>query len=75
MAILNLYEPFWCKKTGKNLDSQKWAFQIYLNLLVQKDWKKKLELLFKPVMVCNGLKSNEICTFLDFKKFFEKNIL
>ena len=29
--------------------------------------------LFKPVMVCNGLEINEICTFLDFKKFFKIN--
>ena len=37
------------------------------------DWPKIAILnLFKHVMVCNGLASNEICTLLDFYKFFEK---
>ena len=50
MGILNLFKPFQCKKTGRNLE-----------------WPKLgIPNLFKPVMVCNGLESNEICTFLGF---------
>ena len=45
------------KKTGKNSEWPKLAF---LNS-------------FKPIMVRNGLESNEICTFLDFKKILYKN--
>ena len=50
MCIQNLLKPFWYKKTGRNLEWQKMGI---LNL-------------FKSVMVCNGLESNEICTFLGF---------
>ena len=44
------------KRTGTNL---KWPKMAILNL-------------FKLVMVCNGLESNEMYTLLDFYKFFEK---
>ena len=48
MGILNLSIPFKCKKTGRNLE-----------------WPKLgIPNLFKSVMVCNGLESNKICTFL-----------
>ena len=50
MHILNLFKPFWYKKTGRNLE---WPRLGIPNL-------------FKSVMVCNGLESNEICTFLGF---------
>ena len=44
------------KKTGRNSE---WPKLDILNL-------------FKPVMVCNGLESNEICTFLDLKDSLKK---
>ena len=56
MAILNLFKPFLCKKTGRNLE---WS-------------KLGIPNLFKCVMVCNGLESNEICTFLGFEVKFSK---
>ena len=47
---LNLFKPIWYKKTERNLE-----------------WPKLgIPNLFKSVMVCNGLKSNEICTFWGF---------
>ena len=50
MCILNLFKPFWYKKTVRNLE-----------------WPKlDIPNLFKSEMVCNGLESNEICTFLGF---------
>ena len=50
MGILNLSKLFLCKKTGINLE-----------------WPKLgIPHLFKSVMVCNGLESNEICAFLGF---------
>ena len=66
------------KRLEEFQNSQKWAFQIYLNLLNAKrqrnlEWPKLgIPNLFKPVMACNGVESNKITSFLDFKKFFKK---
>ena len=80
MGILNLFKPFWCKNTGRNLEWPKlsipnlFKFVMVSNGLVSNEictflgfWPKlSIPNLFKFVMVSNGLVSNEICTFLGF---------
>ena len=56
LAILNLYQSFCKKLLEKIWNSHSWPFQFFSdNLSVH-----------ITLSECNSLKSNEICTFLDF---------
>ena len=56
LAILNLYQSFWEKLSENIWNGQKWPFQIFSD-----NFSVHITLI-----ECNGLESNEICTFLDF---------
>ena len=79
----NLEWPFLAiclgKIVGKNLEQPFLAIPNFFLIIFPKktstnsEWPKMgIPNLFKHVMVCNGLESNEMCTLLDFYKFFEK---
>ena len=73
MAIPSLYQSFLEKLSEKKFGMVIfWPFQIYASLL-RKNCQKKIEKIFSdnfsvPITLieCDGLESNEICTFLDF---------
>ena len=63
---------FWKNCQKKIWNGHFWPFQIYASLL-RKNCQKKIEKIFSdnfsvPITLieCDGLESNEICTFLDF---------
>ena len=77
LAIPNLYQAFWEKLLEKIQNSHFWPFQIYTSLFGENCWKKFgtaifglseffLIIFLYTLIECNGLESNEICTFLDF---------
>ena len=56
LAILNLYQSFWEKLSERIQNGHFWLFQIFSD-----NFSVHITLI-----ECNGLESNEICTFLDF---------
>ena len=72
MQIPNLFKSFWYKKTGrfgmaKNGHSELFKHFSYKKTGRNLKWPKLgIPNLCKSVMVCKGLESNEICTFLGF---------
>ena len=78
LAIPNLYQSFWEKLSEKFWYGHFWPFQIYTSLFGKYCQKKFGMASFGhsefsdnfsvhiTLIECNGLESNEICTFLDF---------
>ena len=87
LAILNFYQFFW-EKLLENFEMAifghfKFSPSIWEKLLEEIQNGKKMAVpnfsdnffVHITLIECNGLESIEICTFLDFKKFFEKILL
>ena len=46
LAILNLYQSFWEKLSGKNWNGHFWSFQIYTSLFGKNCWRKFRTVIF-----------------------------
>ena len=72
LAIPNLYQSFWGKLSEKIWNGHFLSFQIYTSFghskFIPVFWGKIVRKKFgmATLIECNGLESNEICTFLDF---------